>query len=139
MLLLLLQLKTILRKKMLNVYFGNKNEKFFQINLNSTIKEETELKSRCWFTLIELHHRCLTEFQIFLRFWICQGFKYTKVTQTSEKSLHYRYFDWVLNVPTIRICQGYREFYVNCILEIHCILDMHQFLNIPRLSIYHGS
>ena len=81
---------TILKKRMLNVYFGNKNGKLFQKDLNSAIKE-TELKNRCWFTLFELHHRCLTELQTFPRFWICQGSKYTKVTQASEKPLHYRY------------------------------------------------
>ena len=53
---------------MLNVYFGNKNGKLFQKDLNSAIKEDTELKNRCWFTLFGLHHRCLTEFQTFLRF-----------------------------------------------------------------------
>ena len=31
-----------------------------------------------------LHHRCLTGFQIFLRFWTCHGFKYARVTQGSE-------------------------------------------------------
>ena len=36
---------------MLNVYLWNKNEKMFQIDLDSDLKEEHELKSRCWFTL----------------------------------------------------------------------------------------
>ena len=33
-----------------------------------------------------LHHRCLTGFQIFLRFWTCHGFKYARVTQSSEQN-----------------------------------------------------
>ena len=44
---------TFLKKKMLNVYFWNKDEKFFQIDLNSDRKEEPEFKSRCCFTLFE--------------------------------------------------------------------------------------
>ena len=36
---------------MLNVYFGNKNEKMFQIDLDSDLKEQPDLKSKCWFTL----------------------------------------------------------------------------------------
>ena len=39
---------------MLSVYFGSENEKMFQIDLNSDLKEEPDLKSRCWFTLFEL-------------------------------------------------------------------------------------
>ena len=31
-----------------------------------------------------LHHRCLTGFQIFLRFWTCHGSKYVSVTQVSQ-------------------------------------------------------
>ena len=33
-----------------------------------------------------LHHRYLTGFQIFLRFWTCHGFKYARVTQGSEQN-----------------------------------------------------
>ena len=44
---------TILEEKMLNVYFSNKNQKIFQIDLNSDLKEELDLKSRCWFTLFD--------------------------------------------------------------------------------------
>ena len=36
--------------KMLNAYFWNKNEKMFH-DLGSDLKEEPDLKSRCWFTL----------------------------------------------------------------------------------------
>ena len=32
---------------MLNVYFWNKNEKMFQIDFNSDLKEELDFKSRC--------------------------------------------------------------------------------------------
>ena len=32
-----------------------------------------------------LHHRCLTGFQIFLRFWTFHGSKYARVTQGSEQ------------------------------------------------------
>ena len=32
-----------------------------------------------------LHHRCLTGFQIFLRFWTCHGSKYARVTQGTEQ------------------------------------------------------
>ena len=39
---------------MLNAYLRNKNQKMFQINLNSDLKEEPDLKSRCCFTLFEL-------------------------------------------------------------------------------------
>ena len=45
---------TILKEKMLNVYLWNKNQKMFQIDLNSGLKEEPDLKSRCCFTLFEL-------------------------------------------------------------------------------------
>ena len=48
LLLLLLLLKYILKKKMLNVYFKGKNT-----DLNSDLKEEPDLKRRCWFTLFE--------------------------------------------------------------------------------------
>ena len=33
---------------MLNIYIWNKNEKMFQIALNSDLKEEPEFKDRCW-------------------------------------------------------------------------------------------
>ena len=33
-----------------------------------------------------LHHRCLTGLQIFLRFWICHGFKNARVMQGSEQN-----------------------------------------------------
>ena len=33
--------------------FETKIKKMFQINLNSDLKEEPDLKSRCWFTLFE--------------------------------------------------------------------------------------
>ena len=39
-------------KEMLNVYFEN-NEKMFQVDLKSDLKEEPDLKSRCCFTLSE--------------------------------------------------------------------------------------
>ena len=38
-----------------------------------------------------LHHRCLTGFQIFLRFWTCHDLKYARITQGSEQTLRYRY------------------------------------------------
>ena len=47
---------------MLDVYFGNKSEKMFLIDLNSDLKEEPGLKSRCCFTLLE---------PVMPRFWIC--------------------------------------------------------------------
>ena len=53
LLLLLLLLNAILKKKVLNVYFWNKNAKMFQIDLSNDLKEEPELKSRCCFTLLE--------------------------------------------------------------------------------------
>ena len=43
-----------MKKKILNVYFRNRNEKRFQVDLNSDLKEESDLKSRFWFTLFEL-------------------------------------------------------------------------------------
>ena len=33
-----------------------------------------------------LHHRWLTGFQVFFRFWTCHGSKYDKVTQGSEQN-----------------------------------------------------
>ena len=44
---------TILKEKMLNVYLWNKNQKMFQIDLNSDLKKEPDFKSRCSFTLFE--------------------------------------------------------------------------------------
>ena len=35
------------------ITFEKQNEKMFQIDLNSDLKEEPDLKSRCWFTLFE--------------------------------------------------------------------------------------
>ena len=52
-LLLLLLLKYCLEKKNLNVYIWNKNEKMFQIDLNSDLKEEPDLKRRCCFMSFE--------------------------------------------------------------------------------------
>ena len=40
-----------------------------------------------WFVKKKLHHRCLTGFWIFLRFWIYQDSKYARVTQDSWKML----------------------------------------------------
>ena len=40
-----------------------------------------------WFIKKTLHHRCLTGFWIFLRFWIYQDSKYARVTQDSWKML----------------------------------------------------
>ena len=39
---------------MLNIYSWKKNEKLSQIDLNSGLKQEPDLKSRCCFTLCEL-------------------------------------------------------------------------------------
>ena len=44
-------LKTILKKKILNDYVWN--GKMLQIDLNSYLKEEPDLKSKCCFTLLE--------------------------------------------------------------------------------------
>ena len=44
---------TIMKKKMLTVYFSNKNEKMSQKDLNSDLKEEPALRSGYWFTLFE--------------------------------------------------------------------------------------
>ena len=51
LLLLLLLLLFILKKKMLNDYVWN--GKMLQIDLNSYLKEEPDLKSKCCFTLVE--------------------------------------------------------------------------------------
>ena len=50
-------------EKKLNVYFWDKNEKIYQIqiDLNSDLKKEPDLKSWCYFTLIE---------PVMLRSWI---------------------------------------------------------------------
>ena len=57
----------------MNVYFSNENEKMFQIDLNSDLKEEPDLKSRCWFTLFG---------PVMQRFWICLSLlKYTEFGQ----------------------------------------------------------
>ena len=37
---------------MLNVYFWNKNKKMFQTDMNSDLKEEPDLNSRCWCYII---------------------------------------------------------------------------------------
>ena len=83
-----------------------------------------------------LHHRCSTGLQIFLRFKTCHGFKYSRITQSSEQSAPLYLFDRVLNMSLVLKCQGYRKFYVNCILEIQVILNMSQVLNIPRFCMY---
>ena len=87
-----------------------------------------------------LHHRCLTGLQIFLRFWTCHGFKYPRVTQSSEQNAPLQIFDRVLNMPQVLKWQGYRKFCVNCILEIHfffwiCL----KVLNIPRFWMHQES
>ena len=51
--LLLLLSKYYLEEKNLNVYFSNKNGKIFQIDLNSDLKKEPDLKSKCSFKLLE--------------------------------------------------------------------------------------
>ena len=53
LLLLLLLLKYYPEVKMLNVCFTNKNEKLFQTDLNSDLKEEPGLKSRSCFIFFE--------------------------------------------------------------------------------------
>ena len=47
---------------MLSVYLWNQNEKMFQIDLDSDLKEEPDLKSRCWFTLFQ---------PVMQGYWIC--------------------------------------------------------------------
>ena len=68
---------TILKKKMLNVYFWN-NEKMFQIDLKRDLKEEPNLKSRYCFTLLETGKTtiCLTGIYIPSNFWIYQDSEY---------------------------------------------------------------
>ena len=61
-LLLLLSLKYYPKEKMLNVYFSNKNVKLFQIDLNSDLNKEPDLKSRCSFTVLE---------SVMLESWMC--------------------------------------------------------------------
>ena len=51
--LLLLFLKQYHEAKNVEYLLLNKNQKIFQIDLNSDLKEEPYLKSRCWFTLFE--------------------------------------------------------------------------------------
>ena len=51
----------ILKKKLLNVSFWN-NEKMFQIDLKNNLKKEPDLKSRCYFTLLE---------PVMPGYWIC--------------------------------------------------------------------
>ena len=41
----------VLRKKVSHVFFWNKNEKTFQLDSEKDLKEDPDLKSRCWFTL----------------------------------------------------------------------------------------
>ena len=54
LLLLLLLLKYYPEEKKLNVsHFCNKNEKMFQIVLNSGLREDPDLKIWCWFRLFE--------------------------------------------------------------------------------------
>ena len=86
-----------------------------------------------------LHHRCLTGFQIILRFWTCHGSKYARVTQGSEQNAPLKISDRVLNMPLVLKWQGYRRFCVNYIPEIHGILNMPQALNVPRFCMYQES
>ena len=44
---IIIVIEMLSRKKMLNVFFWNKDEKKFQTDLNSDLKEELDLKSRC--------------------------------------------------------------------------------------------
>ena len=53
LLLLLLLLKCYPEEKTVECLLLKQNEKIFQIDLNSDLKEEPELKNRCWFTLFE--------------------------------------------------------------------------------------
>ena len=48
-------------------------------------------------------------------------------------------FDRVQNIPPVLKWQGYKEFYVNCIVEIHGILNIPQVHNIPRICMYQES
>ena len=59
--------------------------------------------------------------------------KYVRVTQGSEQNASLQIFDRTPNMPLVLKWQGYGEFCVNCILEIHSsILNMLQALNEPR-------
>ena len=49
-------------EKILNVYFWNKSKIMFQIDLNSDLNGQPDLKSRCCFTLLE---------QVMPGSWIC--------------------------------------------------------------------
>ena len=53
-----------------------------------------------------LHHRCLTGFQIFLRFWTCHSFKYSMVMQASEQNAPLQILDKVLNMHLVLKWQG---------------------------------
>ena len=61
-----------------------------------------------------LHHICLTGIRILHRFWICQGSKYARVTQGSEKNAPLQIFDRVLNMPLVFKWHGYRELWLLC-------------------------
>ena len=86
-----------------------------------------------------LHHRCLTGFQIFPRFWTCHDSKYARVAQNSEQNAPLEIFDRVVNMPLVLKWQGCRKFCVNCILEILGILNMPKVHNVPRFCIYQES
>ena len=97
------------------------------------------------------------------KLWIYQGSKYARITQGSSKNTISYKLDRIPNIPQVSnmtvlhkvlnktlyynyligfwifLWQGYREFWVNCILEIHGILDMSQALNIPRFWMYRES
>ena len=69
---------TTLKKKMLSVNFY-KNEKMFQIDLNSDLKKELDLKSRCCFTLLwtDLNPNVGKYTTICVTLWICLNIRQT--------------------------------------------------------------
>ena len=86
---------------MLNVYFWNKNEKMFLIGLNSDLKEEPDLKSRCYFTLFEpvmpgslifLNPNVGKYAPICVTLWICQSnsqsSKYVSICSYKVQNMH---------------------------------------------------
>ena len=82
-----------------------------------------------------LHHRCLTGFQIYLRFWTWHGCIYVRVTQGAEQNAPLQISDRVLNMSLVFKWQSYRRFCVSYIPEIHGILNIPQVLNIWRFCI----
>ena len=75
------------------------------------------------------HDRCLAVLWICIVFWMCQGFKYARITVHHTCLTEFWVFlgssvCWGLNIQGLWIWQCYTGFCVNCILKIQGILNV---------------